>query len=344
MDRTNSALIMLLMISSLAIASDPCAVTHWEFQAVHEDGTSSFDDTGPTRVILEGIILKSPEKWLDPTADDTVGPWLMGGQWEVYIQGEGGDHAGTAVWMGQNYGNGPGYENYTNEQWRAEICRLNHDPCTGYVFNPSDRVRVTGRYLFYKGKLNINENHEIGTDFDFTVELVEPAVGLPSPEVVEVSDLKDANDNEIFDQMRLTGCEYYQSRLIRINEVNIIDPNNWGIGKTITIQDANGLTFPVGLGIGAGIARYNCPTGQIDVIGILDQKAPGVPPNIDNTKGYRLLVLNYDGNGLVLTDRGCKRGNLPGDINTDFKVDFKDFGELAARWLECKDGLCGCDD
>lgn len=342
MKRTILMLISLVVSNSVSVASDPCMVTHWQFQAVHEDGTSSFDDSGPTRVILEGIVLNSPEQWLDPTADDTVGPWLMGGQWEVYFQGEGSDHAGTAMWMGQNYGNGPGYENYTNEDWRAEICRLNHDPCAGYVFNPGDRVRVTGRYLFYKGKLNVNENHEIGTNFDFTVELVRPAVGLPEPESVAISDLKDGNDDEIFDPTRLTGCEYYQSRLIRINDVNIVDTNDWGTDNTITIQDANGLTFPVLLGIGAGIDSYPCPSGQIDVIGILDQEAPGTPPNIDNTKGYRLLVLNYDGNGLVLTDRGYKRGNLPGDINADFKVDFKDFAQLAQNWLHWRDGLYGC--
>ena len=317
-------------------------VTHREFQAVHADGSSSFDDDGPTRVVLEGIILNSPEQWLDPTANPTPGPWQMGGQWEMYIQGEGEDHAGTALWMGQNYGNGPGYENYTNEQWRAEICRLNRDPNTGYIFNPGDRVRVTGRYLFYKGKINVNENHEIGANFDFTVELIKPAVGLPQPEVVGLSKLKDVNDDEIFDPTRLTGCEYYQSRLIRINDVNIVDPEKWGIDQTITIQDANGLTLPVRLGIGAGIAGYDCPTAQIDVIGILNQEAPGYPPNIDNTKGYRLFVLNYDGNGLVLTDRGYRRGNLPGDINTDFKLDFIDFVEMAAYWLECREGLCGC--
>ena len=49
--------------------------------------------------------------------------------------------------MGQNYGNGPGKKNYTNEEWLAEICRLNRDPATGYVFRAGDRVRVTGTYL-----------------------------------------------------------------------------------------------------------------------------------------------------------------------------------------------------
>jgi len=60
--------------------------------------------------------------------------------------------------------------------------------------------------------------------------------------------------------------------------------------------------------------------------------------------GYRLWVPNYDGNGLVLTDRGHKRGNLPGDINTDYVVDFYDFAELAENWLQQRAGLNCCGE
>jgi hypothetical protein len=55
-------------------------------------------------------------------------------------------------------------------------------------------------------------------------------------------------------------------------------------------------------------------------------------------------VVDYDGNGLVLTDRGHERGNLPGDINTDYKVDFEDFAELAEHWLRQRAGLRDCSE
>ena len=42
---------------------------------------------------------------------------------------------------------------------------------------------------------------------------------------------------------------------------------------------------------------------------------------------------------MVLTDRGHKRGNLPGDINSDYMVDFTDFAELANNWLQQVPGL-----
>ncbi len=333
---------MLLIAVAAAFGDEPMPVTHWQFQAVTSDGSSAF--YGPFQVVLEGILLNNPEEYLDPTPDPTIAPWFMGGQWQIWFQGEGDDHAGTACWIGQNYSNGPGDtgNNYTNQQWLSEICRLNRDPNTGYVFHAGDRIRVTGTYLFYAGKNNINENHEIDPLFDFKIELVKPAVGLPQPEELSISNLKDANDNFIFDPIRMTGCEYYQSRLVRIQDVNIIDPQNWGQGQTITIKNSDGRTFPVLLGIGAGISKYSCPTGQIDAIGILDQEGTGYPPNIKG--GYRMVVLNYDGNGLVLNDTGHARGNLPGDINKDYIVDCNDITDLVENWLQSRAGLYNCDE
>ena len=179
----------LVLVMSTMIWAQVTPVTHREFQTVTESGASSFTDLGLGAVSLEGILLNAPEQWLDPTPDPTVASWYMGGEWEAFIQGEGDDHAGTFCWIGQNYGNGPWDFSYTNEEWLSEIQRLNHDPDTGYVFRPGDRVRVTGYYLFYKGKLNINENHSVDPVLDFTMELIEPAVGLPQAESVTLVDL-----------------------------------------------------------------------------------------------------------------------------------------------------------
>lgn len=110
----------------------------------------------------------------------------------------------------------------------------------------------------------------------------------------------------------------------------------WGPGELITVVDADGLTFPVYLGIGDGFVRYAPPTGTIDVIGILDQEASSYMICKD---GYRLWVPDYDGNGLVLTDRGYQRGNLPGDINNDFIIDLADFSEMAENWMTSAPGL-----
>jgi hypothetical protein len=310
-------------------------VTHWELQAVDEDGVGTYDATD--KVIITGIVLNNPEQMLNPTP----GTGFMGGQWQIYIQGEGADHAGTAVWYGQYYAKVGGSGNYTDKELLDEMCRINRDPNTSYIFAAGDRVKVTGWYKFYKGKININEKHQVEPMFDFEVELVEPAAGLPQPELITLDMVKDSNDQYIFDQTRLTGCEYYQARLVRVDDVNIVDANDWAPDGTITIMDETGRTFPVKLGIGDGFTRYDCPTGRIDVIAILDQESSEITVCKD---GYRLWVTDYDGNGLVLTDRGHERGNLPGDINTDYIVDLYDFAELAGNWLQQRAGLSECNE
>jgi hypothetical protein len=330
------AAMMALSLVAAVKADEPTVaeVTNWDLQAVNADGVGTYVATD--KVIITGIILNNPEEILNPTP----ATGYMGGEWQIYIQGEGDDHAGTAVYLGQYYAKVGGQSgNYTDEQLLCELCRINHDPNTGYTFAAGDRVRVTGWYKFYKGKININEEHETDPNFDFEVELLEPAVGLPAPEVITLDIVKDANDQYIFDQTRLTGCEYYQARLVRVNDVNIVDPCDWAPDASITISDGTGRTFPVKLGIGDGFTRCTCPAGQIDIIAIFDQESAGTTVCKD---GYRLWVPDYDGNGLVLTDRGHNRGNLPGDINADYRVDFKDLAELAANWLEERAGLGDC--
>jgi hypothetical protein len=280
-------------------------VTHQELQAVSANGEGTYGATD--KVVVTGVILNNPEDILDPTPGPNA-------QWQIYVQGESDDHAGTAVYMRQ-YGAPVGGQNYSDEQWRAELYRVNHDPNTAYVFSAGDRVRVTGWYKFYNGKVNINERHQVDPMFDFQIELVKPAAGWPQPEFITLDMVKDANDHFIFAPTRLTGCEHYQARLVRVDDVNVIDPDNWGPDGTITVMDNTGRTFPVKLGIGGGFTQYACPMGQIDVLAIFDQESS------DWRSGYRLWVPNYDGNGLVLTDRGYRKPGLPWDVDTESQVD-----------------------
>ena len=153
-----SSLVVGLMIVGLLWADEPVAVTHTEFQAVNGGGEQVYAGAGP--VVLEGIVLNNPADMLDPTPDDTIVEMFnMGGQWQIFFQGIGDDHAGTAAWMGQLYDNLPWVApggGYANEHWIAELTRLN-----AARFAPGDRIRVTGNFLSYKGKFNINEQHSI---------------------------------------------------------------------------------------------------------------------------------------------------------------------------------------
>jgi len=318
-------MVFCLTFGAIAKAQPTVAqVTHSQFQAVNDAGEQTY--TATDKVILEGILLHNPADMLDPTPDDTITETFnISGQWQFFLQGEGDDHAGTAVWLGQLYNNLPWVPpdgGYSNEEFIEELQRLN-----AAQFSPGDRIRVTGHYLSYQGKLNINEQHNKNPDHDFTIELLEQGVGLPQPEVVTLNELKDDNDNFIFDSTRLTGCEYYQARLIKIEDVYFMDPNGWGPNAVLTITDGV-KTFPVKLGRGNGIyAGSNNLTEPFDIIGIMDQESP------DLKSGYRLYVMNYDGNGSVLASREHRQADKPGDINLDGIVDIEDLTLLLEDWV-----------
>jgi len=325
------SLIVLTTVLSLALgaivkaAPTVAEVTHSEFQAVDASGEHVYNATD--KVILEGILLHNPADMLDPTPDDTIADTFnISGQWQIYFQGEGDDHAGTAVWLGQLYNNLPWVApegGYSNEEFIAELSRLN-----AAQFSPGDRIRVTGYYLSYKGKLNINEQHNNNADHDFSIELVERGVGLPRPEVVTLDELKNVEDDFIFDPNRQRGGEYYQGRLIKIEDVYFVDANDWGPHGELVITDGT-KTLGVKLGRGNGIyAGSNNLTEPFDVIGIMDQDSP------DLISGYRLYVMNYDGNGSVLAGREHRPADKPGDINLDGVVDGVDFAEFVEDWLE----------
>ncbi|MEN6334282.1 MAG: hypothetical protein ABFE01_08470 [Phycisphaerales bacterium] len=289
---------LLLSVSVLCVcaalaSADPTVgqVTHRQLQAVDGSGEKTYNAT--EKVILEGIVLNQPGDMLDPTPNDGITAlYNLGAQWQFFFQGEGDDHAGTAVYLAQLYNNlpwNPPTGGYSNQQWIAELTRLN-----AAQFAAGDRIRVTGYFLSYKGKCNVNEQHSNNPDHDFTIELLERGVGLPRPEVVSLGELKDEQDRFVFDPNRLVGPEYYQGCLVKIEDVNVVDPNGWGPNGELTVTD--GIhTLPVKLGRGNGIypGAFNF-SQPFDVIGILDQESS------DLRAGYRLWVLNYDGNGQVL--------------------------------------------
>jgi hypothetical protein len=321
-----SAAVLSLVCTAMAEAGPTVAqVTHSEFQAVNASGEQTYNAT--EKVILEGILLHNPADMLDPTADDTITQLFnISGQWQVFLQGEGDDHAGTAVWMGQLYSNLPWVApdgGYTNQEFVSELNRLN-----AARFSPGDRIRVTGYYLSYNGKLNVNEQHNKNPDHDFTIELVQRGVGLPRPEVITLDDLKDNDNKFIFDPTRQTGGEHYQARLVKIEDVYFADANDWRPYGELAITDGV-KTLAVKLGRGNGIyAGSNNLTEPFDIIGILDQESPNL------TDGYRLYVMNYDGNGLVLASREHRRADKPGDLNLDGIVDYDDIDQLIKDWLK----------
>jgi hypothetical protein len=298
-----SCLLIGLALGGLSWGDPSVApVSHSLFQAVDSSGEQTY--TATQKVILEGIVLHSPADMLDPTPDDTITElYNLGGQWQLFFQGEGEDHAGTAVYLAQLYDNLPWIMpggGYSNAQFMAELARLN-----AAQFSIGDRIRVTGYFLSYKGKMNINEQHNNQPDHDFTIEVLERGVGLPKPEVVSLDELKDDQDRFVFDPARRVGGEYYQGRLIKIEDVNVVDTDGWGPDGSLTVTKGT-KTFPIKLGRGNGIYAGSFNLRQpFDVIGILDQEST------DLRSGYRLYVMNYDGNGRLLASYEHRLADQP---------------------------------
>jgi hypothetical protein len=339
-------LLLVLTVSFTPYAKGAKLVSHEYLQAVDTDGLPLYGDVATEQEFtVEGIILNRPEFMVDTTPDDTVDEsFNLSGQWQIYVQGEFDpndsnepDLAATAVWMGQMYSNlpfGTGY--YTNLQWQQRLEELNYDATTGYKFAPGDRVRVTGKTKDYNGKVNINEKHNISNDV--TIELIDAGVGLPQPELITLDDIKDENDDYIFDHTRQTGGERYQARLVRLKDVSFSDISDWGPGSFVEVTDGN-KTLLVKLGLGWGFTKYSPDDldDNFDIVGIFDQDGGDVKGD------YFIWVMNYDGNQRVLTARPGAEHNLLGDSNGDGKVDFKDLADMANYWVDCIAGLKTCN-
>ncbi len=289
---------------AVGAASEPPLIRHWDLQAVDAMGLSTWN--GPLPFRIRGVILNNPEERLDPTPhfipwNNGQGAFQLGGEWEIFIQAvDPDDRGGTACWMGQNYGNLPWLHDsalsYTDEQWEAEMNRLNYDPETGHRFRAGDLVEVLARRsLFYAGKRNINEAHDISPDANFEIRLIQADYGLPEPERVHLSQLVRPDDGnpetyeDIFDPTRQTGGEHYQGMLICLEDVEMVDASGWNKvaweDRICRVTDGKGRYFPLRMPLRD---MGPVPQGRFSVIGILDQEASGS----DGRFGYELFVIS----------------------------------------------------
>lgn len=318
------ALAVSLTTDALAVDWNSAPIIqHKDYQAVGETGASAYGASAfPIR--LRGVVLNNSEDWLNPTADRcTVSgyPWeWMGGESEFYIQAvdlDGTewdpdteaafeDFGGTSSWLGQNYGNTKHYSvdyyssvslpyNYTDEAWYDELDRLQlYRPGTSLsdsqLVRTGDLVEVRANIgLSYKGKMNVNENHDNASKWDFEVVILEKGYGLPTATTLSLSDVKDEETNDdIFDATRATGGEHYQSTLVTFRNVKLLDGTGWGTNTDLTLVDATGCTLGIHLGLNDSFASSTAPTGWFNVTGILDQ----ADDTYSGRHGYQLLAMN----------------------------------------------------
>ncbi|OQC65751.1 MAG: hypothetical protein BWX48_02186 [Verrucomicrobia bacterium ADurb.Bin006] len=297
-----------MAIAFCAVAAPALAQTetHAALQAVNSVGASTWNGSFP--FTLRGVLLCNPDEMLDATPQFL--PWAnganqyrMGGEWQVAFQAvDPGDRGGTMCWMGQNYGNQPWIHesdlSYDNEAWVREVLRLSFDPSSLRQYRAGDLIEVTARQaLFYGGKRNINEGHDIDPAFDFNIRLVTPNYGLPAPEVITLADVMlpggSADDPAswpaIFDPTRATGGEHYQGMRVRLNNLTLVTTNGWNptnswAMRRCTVTDNEGRFFWLRhprFSLGAA------PAGRFDAVGIFNQESGS---GSQGTNGYELFV------------------------------------------------------
>jgi hypothetical protein len=288
---------------------------HRDFQAVDANGTGTFATIAPVK--MKGLILNRPSDMLNPAAGFDP---FMGGQWQMFIQAvDPDDFGGTALYMGQNIGKPSGNHpagSYTDAEWMAELERLSRDPATGRPFRSGDLVEVRARApgLFFRGKTNINEQHQKVPDADFDIVLLAPNHCHPSPQTIELSDVKDAGDQFIFDSSRLTGAEHYQGAFVRFENVQFTS-GTWGPNQQMMISDGAGRTLPVLLGLGGGFTRYEAPAASFDIVGVFNQEDANAADGFKH--GYSLWVMDYDGTEFVLYRYVKPDFDRDGDVDAD---------------------------
>jgi len=296
----------VVVASAIALLSLPLwanaavAVTHSELQAVDSSGAGTNPYVGTmTQVVLEGVVLNNPADMLDTSAG---APGGMGGQWQIFVQGLGDDLAGTALWMGQNYGTLPGkdpiLDSYSDSAWLAEMDRLND--LAGHVLQMGDIIRITGYAMFRGGKTMINERHSIAPAMDFSIEYLGQTLPALSATPVSLASLQadvlcEGYDAAypMFDASRDSGAEKYQGVLVRLEGVSLAG-GVWGKDGVITVTDGE-YTLPVRLGVSDDFllpCLLDSENG-FDVIGILNQEN-------SNKGGYQLWVMGYDGSASTL--------------------------------------------
>jgi hypothetical protein len=274
--------------------------THANVQAVTEVGTSAWNGTLP--FTLRGVLLCHPDEMLNSTPNFAANPANMGGEWQITLQAVGPeDRGGTTCWMGQNYGSlaWVGDElSYTDEAWVSEVLRLNHDPSTGRPFRAGDLIEVMARRsLFYGGKRNINEAHDLEPEANFDLRLVTPAYGLPAPEVITLADVMQpggvADDRAtwtpIFDQTRATGGERYQGTRVRLQSLTLLDATGWN-STNVWANRLCTVTDGLGRFLSLRHPRHDlgpAPAAAFDAIGIFSQESSS---GSQGTNGYELFV------------------------------------------------------
>ncbi len=272
---------------------------HMELQAVlygpdDVQGASDWPAGGgePYPIQLTGVVINNPWDMLD--YDNTA----VQPQWQIFVQAAAaGDYGGTAAYM-RKYIPWDKDQNYTDEEWSAEMARLNHPDGVSDPLQRGDRITINARApgMPYNGKYNVNKKHLKDEKYNFDIEILERGIDLATlASHITLADLTTGGDDGfIFDGTRATGCEHYQGSLVHLDNLLLVDPEKWGLYQTVTVQQGD-LTFPMLVGLDPSLDLIDAnllATNPFSVMAILDQEDPNTPESPGFVQGYRLWLTN----------------------------------------------------
>jgi len=137
------------------------------------------------------------------------------------------------------------------------------DQSAGVALNPvyvyGDIIKATGTLLNYNGLIEL------------VLTSTTERVGTTTPVTPIV--LSSLTSAMIFDSTLATGGEYYEGRLVKINNVTIVS-GTWpaaGANANIIIQDAAGTQITMRIDKETDIDGSTQPTGALSIVGIWNQ-------------------------------------------------------------------------
>ncbi|MDY0168770.1 MAG: hypothetical protein RBS80_19635 [Thermoguttaceae bacterium] len=268
---------------------------HSEYQEVFDDGDSKWwsERPFPPRYPIEiiGVVINNSRDMLY-YSDDPASPYYSDDpQWQVFFQATedakaADDFGGTAIYM-RRYHPMTSVDLFPGAEWAEEMDRLNFPVYTvtgEKVTEPlqrGDLIKVEAKApgMFFRGKNNVNTRHTSDPLNEFTITILERGVPLVAP-LITLADLKDANDDFIFDEFRQYGCEHYQASLVRLEDLLLDDdPANWFLYNTVNVRQGD-RTFPMQLGLDPALVAIDASTlltTPFHVTAILNQEDASYP-------------------------------------------------------------------
>ena len=251
--------------------------TIWDYEAVDADGygthplvgANPYDGNGdPTQnqVTIAGVVIAGTGDFVDRNIPGFGSyPFAM---YSIWVQDDNAAKGGIQCWAGA------GYWWDTEPVWR-----------TWPDVHAGSRVEVAGWLADYNGKVFINDHHDNELMWTVTV-LSNP--GMPAAEVIpSVGVCSD------FQQDRLSGGERWQTRWVKLEDVEIVGgAENWGTNGEVIISDTDGDdNLVMKLSVMGDFDGYGPPTGTFDVVGVFDQEDTDGDPYYHD--GYRLWVKTF---------------------------------------------------